>query len=229
MNGRGRWRRSQPGAPTRSFLFSLPGTSGVHQDGGRDYRRPSRGWPAREGSGNMHNGSTGTGWACGNRFIGRFARRPQGGDSRERPRSSSARSDISTPLRVWRRNHEPAQEFLFSSGGVFALYAPDRRRRRRPNNNTMYGTGALANPTVDDLGDSAFGYNALHVSTSGTLNTAIGLTALPQQHHRQRQHRHRGQRPLRQQLRHGQYRQRSRRPRRQHHGQQQYRQRIPSP
>jgi hypothetical protein len=44
--------------------------------------------------------------------------------------------------------------------------------------NTPCGTGALASATNADLFDSAFGFGALNLNTSGTENTAVGDRAL---------------------------------------------------
>jgi len=44
--------------------------------------------------------------------------------------------------------------------------------------NTVYGIGALANPSSNATGNSAFGYFALFSTTSGFNNTAIGGSAL---------------------------------------------------
>ncbi len=44
--------------------------------------------------------------------------------------------------------------------------------------NTKVGTGALAQPSFTDLGDSAFAFNALHSNTTGEGNTASGFEAL---------------------------------------------------
>ena len=45
-------------------------------------------------------------------------------------------------------------------------------------NNTAFGTGALASPSGPNLGDSAFGFQALNSPTSGMNNTAVGASAL---------------------------------------------------
>lgn len=44
-------------------------------------------------------------------------------------------------------------------------------------NNTSFGTGALASVTTGH-DDSAFGFNPLHADTTGSSNTAIGSGAL---------------------------------------------------
>jgi hypothetical protein len=44
--------------------------------------------------------------------------------------------------------------------------------------NTASGTGALAHFTAPGIGNSAFGYAALYLSSTGSSNTAVGYTAL---------------------------------------------------
>src|SRR5262245_34687677 len=60
--------------------------------------------------------------------------------------------------------------------GVFVGFL--KPRTAVAQNNTFYGSGALASPSSMDLFDSAFGFRSLNSPTSGTNNTAIGAAAL---------------------------------------------------
>ena len=57
-----------------------------------------------------------------------------------------------------------------------------------PNYNTAVGQEALLNLTFGYYSDTANGYRALYLNTTGSSNTANGAFALYSQHLRRRQH-----------------------------------------
>jgi hypothetical protein len=68
-------------------------------------------------------------------------------------------------------------EFCISLATVLAITLSSAGTAAAQNN-TAFGTGALASPSSPFLGDSAFGFHALNSPTSGTENTAVGASAL---------------------------------------------------
>ena len=68
-------------------------------------------------------------------------------------------------------------EFCISLATVLAITLSSAGTAAAQNN-TEFGTGALASPSSPNLADSAFGFFALNSPTSGLDNTAIGASAL---------------------------------------------------